>query len=1045
MRLSNFPLATTPQLVSFVCISLLISACSLPTPQKRELKTAATFFVSNSQPEFTSERNHPNFSLPASRTLSTKFCIKDNAHSSPIVFHEFEVQGDGLPSQNYTTDKEGCFVHSEMIDFDVTAPAQKILLERTIFAKGSEKGLRKTEIIIDPWSKMALSVQDKKIDVPEIVRGINIKSALNPETSDRKPLTIDGLRITLKSAAIENGKRIIELDASGQVYIEGLNHEQQRILHPLTRGQFFAEYTLFYENDQNVKRTRNVIRSSNKIAINQLTEGALVLQDSFSLETGRLCSSGVVYLGLKLTPIDGPKSLRPIESVFYYGSCESRGTAWGTLASDFRQKSQTNSKLSIKSYLEEFPAESETSDDTKASAASATAEKARLLEIAPISFSNISFKALAPHERERHIQLKICLRMAWDRSPLRHQEIQTINFSGKKQIHTTNEEGCAFVDEILKSNPFANECWTKKEILISHPGSEFSQAVPLHFNAWSPSLPLMDGRYLKGDEKLQGCVKEDSKIILSGYSFDKLEILYRMDPMLNLELLKKGILRIPAKLRRASFTDASGFTEEDLPPGTYDLKLAVVDQYYNFTEQKPESDATQQEKIFYVLEKAIQIDSSSMINEEVEIGTRQLKSLGATNLLIVELHPRNGASTISPSFRASIQLTTESEAGSFQTLGIGEFQRLQKSHELYKPQKGLKDSLSERIQNFAKLNQLKLSMGQDMDLIPFRKGQSQRLNISKGFSDQDKKDLCLFWFNDLLLRPLEQKDHGALRKVGSFSLLTTECHRLAYQDIHSVFDIEKKYFLKNSQLVKAEPDLLPIRSLSISSSVSVGNSKSESTSQSWSWGLNLGLNLPEVFGLSFLSAGTGASYSVTRSFAESTSKGTDASASTAIQLTIESLIANISAPEYTECLSIRLNQNLFLEKERGFWTTNNPWTSQLHPKLSNEERLKSIQQGILICENTKSDPIEFKEKFYLINQALPQGYLIDRTSEKNRPFSLLIRGESEYLKLLSLISDPSHLSDSIQQELAPLKKSSDPKILYFLKGTKAEPGVLSRW
>lgn len=670
-------------------------------------------------------------------------------------------------------------------------------------------------------------------------------------------------------------------------------------------------------------------------------------------------------------------------------------------------------------------------------------EKSRLLDIAPITFSNLSFAAELPHQRERHIQIKVCLRTASDRGPLRHEEIETINLSGKKQLHTTNEEGCAFVDQILKSNPFAQECWSRKEILISHPSSDFSQSVPVHFNAWSPSLPLVDGRHLKGDQKLEGCMKENSRIILSGYSFDKLEILYRLDPQLNLELLKKGILRIPAKLRRASFTDASGFVEENLPPGSYDLKLAVVDQDYDFN-QKPESDS-QQAKIYYVLEKTVQVDGNSMVNEEVEIGTRQLKSLGTTNLLIAELHPRNEAFTISPSFRASIQLTTENESASFQTSGLGQIHRLQKAHESFKAMLRLNDSLSERLQTFAKANDLELAIGKDQNLTAFRKGQTNSLDISKGFSDQDKKDLCKFWFNDLMLRPLKNKDHGALIQVGPFSLLTTECHRLAHQDIHTVFDIEKKYFLKNPELLKAEPDLLPIRSLSMSSSVSVGSSKSESSSQSWSWNLNMGLKLPEIFGLSLFSAGTGASYSVTKSFAENSSKGKDSSASTSIQLTIESLTTEIAAPEFMECLSVRLNQNLFLEKESGFWTSGNPWINQFHPKLTAEERLKSIRQGILLCEDRKEKTATFTEKFYLINQSIPQGYLIDRNNEKNRPFSLLIRGESEYLKLLSLISDPSNLSESIQQELAPLKKSSDPKMLYFLKGTKAEPGVISRW
>ncbi|MFN8943051.1 MAG: hypothetical protein ACK5WZ_00340, partial [Pseudobdellovibrionaceae bacterium] len=461
MAHSNFA-----QSVAFTFLCLGFVSCSFPEPMKRDIPQSSSFYIDSVSAEFISIQSHATFSVPTSRQLQTKVCLKDNRNSQPVISHEFEVQFL-TTSQKIKTDLTGCLIYTEAINYNSFAQAREVIWEQRLVAQGFEKGSQKVRLMINPWSGQTLDLTKTEGDPAHYVSATMAVAALQGENQGQMPLGFDGFRITIRPESIQGSTRNVHFEVNGKLYYEAQDSNDQKTNISLSRGKFNLQYTLFFESDFQSRTSRRIIHQSPTIQIPELQQGSLFATDRFILSGGSICASGTVYLGVTVTPIDhAPLNLKKSEAIFYYGNCESRGTQFGTLLAPFQTKIQDNPRYTIADYLAEAaPIQLPPVQDLLESQNIRPArpvQESQSIEIRPLEISTLSYDQAGGVERRRNIQVQACLKSGWDRSPLKNAEIEIDTFQGQKKLASTNDEGCLRFEDQIKFQYFSQECWTVK-------------------------------------------------------------------------------------------------------------------------------------------------------------------------------------------------------------------------------------------------------------------------------------------------------------------------------------------------------------------------------------------------------------------------------------------------------------------------------------------------------------------------------------------------------------------------------------------------------
>ena len=241
------------------------------------------------------------------------------------------------------------------------------------------------------------------------------------------------------------------------------------------------------------------------------------------------------------------------------------------------------------------------------------------------------------------------------------------------------------------------------------------------------------------------------------------------------------------------------------------------------------------------------------------------------------------------------------------------------------------------------------------------------------------------------------------------------------------------------------------RELSIAQSFTLANVQENSLTRSWSWDVSAGLKLPEIPGLSFFSASTGVHYQVAKATAVAQSLSSAISVTGSVSLIVETLKLNLAAPEFEKCLLVKLNPKLFISKPDGWITSGrSPYVAAMNPRLSSEEKEHYARSGYLICDGqTRREKLHVTENYYVLNQKLPNGQILDNASEVNRPFFVSIRGENDFVSFLSDLSDSQQIPNAFTGEYQRSQMVDDSTTGIFLRGVRNVPGVITaparRW
>lgn len=1036
------------QTLKALIIAQVLVGCTLPSTEKGKSgsQETGTFYVERTEGKFVSSENAEVFSIPVAKTASFQACLRDIQYKKEVSNHQFVVQGEGFAPVTVTSDASGCLTWEEKFNYDHLADADVLTIEKQIVAKGFQKGQRAVSFYVNPWQNKVISTLNTKIETALNTKDSSVKMK---STSEGKNLWMQDLRLNIEDRGTSAKGHSIIIDGRGEPSVLLTDADRQKINFPLAKGKFKMQLTLIASINENSAPKNVPLAKSEVIEIPNLNEG--LLQFSIPMVLQSVCTRGQMQLGVRLDPVQGPAALKPFEGVFTLGPCDNlTGTFFARLKND---------ESSLKSNsLENYMSSSGSIDAGSAPISSLNNfEKSRVqvkeLEVTPGRILNDG-SAL----RKKVYNLRACLSNNLDGRAQRSQPVEVQSISGAKFSLRTSDSGCVQWDDTLDYNFFSQECMKTYSVSISSKELGINLAIPVEINPWS-NLRFMARDVRWTDESklknINECAKEKARIKVISYNFKKEDIKYDINPGLELILKKQGVLTLPVNLVRPTISDTQDSVSFNLATGEYRIRYAIVDVSV--------TDYNQAQGLVYdVGEKIVKVDGAGTVIEHFEFKTKNIKALGNTQHLIMDIYPveSEAAQALQKQFfKGPIILGEDNESGSFVAENdendlLGRLQKVYADSEQNHLQELQKMSTKE---NFAKQNSLTLlnlnredesqslryamenprawvagyaQYGRPQPEMPLRTLQDF---VERGTMDEPMAmALCRYWFGDRLSRPLPNKKFGLLYNNGAGAAnLIQKCIRETKKSPRSYFDIENRFIVKNPVLQKSGSGR--IQEFKISSGASVARSRSATDSYDYGIGMGVGSGFG-IPGMSIFSAGVEAKYGFSHSDSESAQESNDISLATGKSLKIETINTQIKVDEYEKCTMVKLNPNL-REQNKDF-------AGNLNDKIAPNEMQSALQQGLLLCagESERKDLV-FNENYYALNQLMPHGELVNTNVSDSRPFFLFIRGTGDYLALISRLNAGFTIPDSVKPDFKSFyTQDADPAEKVFTRGVRNFPG-----
>ena len=808
----------------------------------------------------------------------------------------------------------------------------------------------------------------------------------------------------------------------------------------------------------------------------------------------QICSPGQIGLGLSLIPKGAPEGLRGYEGFFLIGDCTKLNSHFASnQQKDLAERFLKDPNYTVQKYVAEpsspqlqatVPAQqgvTTTQNVTPAiSTSPTTSYQAPRIQFMQIEFHDVGFKGQRTIDREREFDSKICLKMGLDQRTVRNQKFQVTKLNGEVQDVTTQEDGCLNWRDSLKFNIYASECWSTRQIQIRNADLGVNESLKISVNPWSTKeIFAKDSRFT--DSTKEQCSQGVSELLTLSYAFDKLSYGYSIDEALSLEVKKTGNLKLALRLKRPSFSEASGFSEEAVPNGPYLLRMAIVDMGVNdFTKAGGH--------ILMTRQMLANVRGNSTIAEVVELSSKDLRAIGNTSQILFEVLPLRADAAllleknpgmdlqslvdaqmqiIPVTFRGPITLANNNssenlapidDSGHSVILGLMQQARVDQAQYRARMQSLNSTSVFAKDHNLVlvNLNDENRSLGfrnalanplqirgkenvfVPQTMAPYSTADLKKM-IDEGVDEKMRLQLCQYWFHDFWRRPLANKNISILAADNFLTdnTLARKCHMKLNENPMSVFDIETKYFPRNPQ-IQAISDSNSVRDFTVNRSFSLSHSFTKSRNESWSYsgGVGLKLRVPEI---EFVGASLGMDYHVSVGQSDARSQDNTVSYSGAATLMIETLKAQIVAPDYEKCLVIKLNPNLFIGNE-----TSRGLQPVFDNRLSDDEKAHYMQTGYMICDGAlRGEKFQKTESYYVLNQRLFGTQILDLAADSSRAFYMSLRGETDFVRFLSYLQSSEAMPSGFEPEFQRHILAKDPLQAVFMRGFPTEPGVIT--
>lgn len=1005
---------------------LVLSACSLGKPGIREdaPQDAASFYVEKTSVSVTSQETDADISLPTAKIFSFKACMKESQHSQIVANHLFLIHG-GAEEQSATSDASGCVTWSEKIKYNHLAEAHWVQALRSLQAKGLQTGQRRTTWALNPWEDQAESLAEKKI--PDIIEAGQAESALNAES--KQGIWIDDLRLTIDEKRVSEEGVVLNVEIRTQPSWPVLKTRGRRILEPITKGSFSAEILLINALTENGKEVHRP--ASRALSVQgQIVNNALLLE-SDKLILPSSARYGQIQLALKIKALGGPKNLATFEGVFNIGEYDQmKGNFFSRLKNIFEEK-QGSYKLA--EYLTDTqtpapPLGTDSSILSKDPGSPVSYQKSQV-QIPPLEFASIGFRQSGSARREKIFTVSACFLAPLDSKPLRAQSFDVQKVNGGKETLRSNDRGCITWEDSLAFDYLQPECWLSKAVQITNANFSMKQNLTLLINPWSEGFSAARDARQVGQQELQ-CASGKSKIVILRYDFNKKSVDYPIDRFLNIQVKKDGILKLQPRLKRPSLVDPTGFEDTPLPAGKYLLRWAVVD-HSTPPEQKVRP------LIYQAEEKTVQVDVGGTIAESISLESSNLKALGNTNDLIIEVSPLEANTNLTSAvYRGPIVLSNADEGANMELLDESEnsqswFSTLQAQLKKDREeQHKLQEQLSRKESFAANENLTILNLNDDKAMnafvqilaqpIAWRTGREAEQKQEQLLSQELKQELkewqktgkfktdlagrfCTFWFYHQFPKLFAKAgDSLTLTQTApQIARLTQACQQDSKGNIKKYFDLQYRYFMKDATKIKNLTT--EIKDLTFNSSFSLSQTHDDSVTKTFSADVSAGLSTSKW--MSPFSIAGGFRYQVAHAQSNRQGMANSSVFQSGESLQMEKLNFLIQASSYEKCSVLRLNPEILSSEQKPLLQ----WLSQrMKPgasaALQQEKLHQELTRGFLLCDGeVQTRPVKFTESYFVLNQKNPYTQVIDSSSDLGRPLFMAVRGLNDFRRLLQML------------------------------------------
>lgn len=1009
-----------------------LTACQLPKPTNEnpvENFGSGNFYVKTLKGQFTGLKTYANIDLPQSRILSFYACVENRRTRQPLMNQAFEIADDKqVVLTSVMSDNQGCINWTEELKFPVYKTAKYIKIEREIRTRGRFTGRFATSFAVDPWRNQIFGEVDTDFKARQI-NPITLEQLAKEKVT--ATIRVNPSRALFTIQEIKQKEARFKFDFMGELALEIQDQFNQVFPMVINRAQYEARLTF-------VNRRKDgeyyLIHRSDWSNAKDMQEGRINLTESYSSNTYS-CRNGRLDVGLEIRlageKVDG---LQNFEMLYQGPSCQATGFNFVVPSTEYINELRTKTINSMEDFLGRHIKSFAIMNET-------TKGQGDVIYLSPIrpEFSQVTYQNSLV---QKSFRLQTCLTSVVDTDTLRREDLIITDHQGNTHKKTTDDKGCFAWIETYEYDYYQPQCWRTTQTKIQNLTKQLSFDLPIGLMVGGENDQIRDLRYFE-IPTLQNCNQmtqtsnqttnnnKETFIVIPRFSFEKQDYQYHVDKNLNLTLFKKGNLQLHPYLARPSLTNPSGIEEAPLPPGEYQLSVAIVDI------DQVKLDQFDGDKIYSLLDQTVKVRAGSLVSETIELPFRDMKAMSNTNWIFISLKPLTNGST-----HRNDHLKEYVYRGPFIPRDKFENSSLERisSDNVLERLRIARFQFDNKIKNFTLANngKSKFSALNNLILVNLDNPNSQDFrqalaraplhNLTQQKVDpipaadllaaiddlnqveKFRNHFCQFFIGHLWMQKINNKSILPLNTPHKFNLMM-ECHRLVRGSIHLGFEVKPVTFVEDAQVnAKLAPNRKlqgQLRDFGVTQNFSIQKQLSEQHSESWGWDIGSGLRLPDIPGLRYLSGTSGVRYQI--NFQKSTSESLNnfESLSTSLPLVSETLTAPLISSEAERCFVIKLNRSLFFRRDQPYHPYQPTfWMKLLNDELTEQEKLKVINQGVLICEGSSNKgPVEYLEYYHTLNQKMFEGSSLDIYSNHSRPFFASIRGNENYFKLIGSIVD----------------------------------------
>lgn len=596
-----------------------LSACTLPEPQQKS-STGADFTVDKITGSVGETQLEATFALPKARVYNYSVCVKSLSHARPLTGQEFEIIE---AKKTARADAAGCVNWSETLEFDYLSQSVYVPVERTIKALGLSRGSRKVRFAVNPWSHG----ETKPLAAVDLDR--NSVAPLSTQSQPQvRGIWMEDLRLSVTDDRMVAGGLQLVYQLYGAPRLQLTNTEGAKVLELLRRGNFKVNFTLIQQDIVQGREVR-VPLATYSIDSAQIQNESLALRVPMLLKN--IPKSGNLFIGMELIPVDESGRIKGMQAIYSAG--------------DYRAL-RTPNFLKVSPLVNADPNFTIAGFLTPPRGANGQSlpiptphQQAASIEVEHLRFAVVQRGEESALKKRLIYTVTACVKSGVDHETLMSRPITVTRtrFDESSPIVrstlTTNHTSCVYWDETLDYDYYACQRFMKGHVVLQNADLGLDKKIEYVINPWE-----MGGNFafdLRNIDRTRNVTMTcDPKtqlkahMDLESYSYSTQSYSYDVDAQLNMLVKKRILLRIDPKVLVYSNLTQGMMDRQPLRDGAYLLRFVIT---RNKDYDSNNTYVTHIEKLVRVI--------GGRINEEVDIVSRDLKSMGNRNTLLLELHP----------------------------------------------------------------------------------------------------------------------------------------------------------------------------------------------------------------------------------------------------------------------------------------------------------------------------------------------------------------------------------------------------------------------